>query len=144
MRIVEIKSLDNGAHRNQIICDCEISIPNGWAIIPDDMECKNFPFGELETREEVRTREVEVVRTVNKTRELPDVDEDGKEITRTEEYTEEEFTIEVEEYTVLVVSGWIPKDITKPKKIEQKPSRIDIIEAQITYTAMMTDTLLEE
>lgn len=26
---------------------------------------------------------------------------------------------------------------------EQKPSQMDIIEAQVTYTAMMTDTLLE-
>lgn len=26
---------------------------------------------------------------------------------------------------------------------EQKPSQLDIIEAQVTYTAMMTDTLLE-
>ena len=27
--------------------------------------------------------------------------------------------------------------------IEEKPSQLDIIEAQVTYTAMMTDTLLE-
>lgn len=27
--------------------------------------------------------------------------------------------------------------------IEEKPSHLDIIEAQVTYTAMMTDTLLE-
>lgn len=26
---------------------------------------------------------------------------------------------------------------------EEKPSQLDIIEAQVTYTAMMTDTLLE-
>lgn len=26
---------------------------------------------------------------------------------------------------------------------EQKPSQLDVIEAQVTYTAMMTDTLLE-
>lgn len=27
--------------------------------------------------------------------------------------------------------------------VEEKPSQLDIIEAQVTYTAMMTDTLLE-
>ena len=27
--------------------------------------------------------------------------------------------------------------------IEEQPSQLDIIEAQVTYTAMMTDTLLE-
>lgn len=30
-----------------------------------------------------------------------------------------------------------------PEKPEEKPSQLDIIEAQVTYTAMMTDTLLE-
>ena len=29
-------------------------------------------------------------------------------------------------------------------KVEEKPSQLDIIEAQITYTAMMTGTLMEE
>lgn len=28
-------------------------------------------------------------------------------------------------------------------KPEEKPSQLDVIEAQVTYTAMMTDTLLE-
>ena len=28
-------------------------------------------------------------------------------------------------------------------ELEQKPSQLDVIEAQVTYTAMMTDTLLE-
>ena len=27
--------------------------------------------------------------------------------------------------------------------VEEKPSQLDLIEAQVTYTAMMTDTLLE-
>ena len=27
--------------------------------------------------------------------------------------------------------------------VEEKPSQLDILEAQVTYTAMMTDTLLE-
>ena len=28
-------------------------------------------------------------------------------------------------------------------EVEEKPTQLDIIEAQVTYTAMMTDTLLE-
>lgn len=28
-------------------------------------------------------------------------------------------------------------------EVEEQPSQLDIIEAQVTYTAMMTDTLLE-
>ena len=46
MRLIEIKTLDNGAHSNQII-SCAISVPSGWAIIPEDMVCENFPFGDV-------------------------------------------------------------------------------------------------
>lgn len=46
MRLVEIQALDNGAHNNQTISD-EIPVLFGWAIIPDDMVCENFPFGEI-------------------------------------------------------------------------------------------------
>ena len=51
MTIIEISALDNGAHRNQTTSS-SISIPEGWAVIPDGMETENFPFGEV-TAEEV-------------------------------------------------------------------------------------------
>ena len=54
MRIVEIAALENGAHRNQvmdaplaILDGCSV-VPDGWALIPDDMETESFPFGTLE------------------------------------------------------------------------------------------------
>ena len=57
MRIVEIVALENGAHRNQtmdaplaILDGCSI-VPDGWALIPDDMETENFPFGEVTAEE---------------------------------------------------------------------------------------------
>ncbi len=50
MRIIEINALDNGAHNNQTI-NGVIPVPSGWAVIPDDMECENFPFGEVEVTE---------------------------------------------------------------------------------------------
>lgn len=44
MKLIEITALDNGAHNNQT-SDNQIQIPNGWAVIPDDMEIPNtFPF----------------------------------------------------------------------------------------------------
>ena len=52
MRIVEIVALDNGAHRNQT--GTFYTIPSGWAVIPDDMETPNFPFGEV-TVDETQT-----------------------------------------------------------------------------------------
>lgn len=45
MRIVEIIALENGAHRNQN--GAILSIPEGWAVIPEDMVCENFPFGDI-------------------------------------------------------------------------------------------------
>lgn len=53
MRIVEIKATQSGAHRNQTINGALPTIPEGWAVIPDDMVCENFPFGEVEAEEAV-------------------------------------------------------------------------------------------
>lgn len=48
MRLVEIAKQDNGAHRNNtIVYGAVDKIPEGWAVIPDEMETENFPFGEL-------------------------------------------------------------------------------------------------
>ena len=47
--IIEIKTLNNGGHRNQ--STTPQNIPEGWAIVPDDMETPNFPFGEIEVEE---------------------------------------------------------------------------------------------
>lgn len=41
------------------------------------------------------------------------------------------------------VDGKFILDPLPENKTEEKPSQIDILEAQVTYTAMMTDTLLE-
>lgn len=49
MRIIEIQSLENGGHRNQT-GDFEV-IPQGFAVITDDMETPNFPFGDVEVED---------------------------------------------------------------------------------------------
>lgn len=97
MKIIEIAPLDNGAHRNQ---NGGLSVvPSGWAVIPDNMECENFPFGEIEAAEI-----------------------DG----------------------VMTVTKWNPGVMPEPEpEADPEPTQLDIIEAQVTYTAMMTDTLLE-
>lgn len=48
MRIVEIAPQSNGAHRNQSFPGY---VPDGWAVIPDEMETPNFPFGDVEAEE---------------------------------------------------------------------------------------------
>lgn len=95
MRIIEIAPLSNGAHRNQ--AGAFSVVPDGWAVIPANMETINFPFGEVE------------VEKIN---------------------------------GVMTVTKWTPGEIPKPAPVVEEPSQQDIIEAQVTYTAMMTDTLL--
>lgn len=46
MRLVQIEKLENGAHLNQTTNNLSV-IPNGWAVIPDEMVTDNFPFGDL-------------------------------------------------------------------------------------------------
>ena len=79
MRIIEIAQQDNGSHRNQS-GDLKI-IPEGWAVIPDNMETKNFPFGEVEIEE------IDGIMTVTKwiTGEIPETKELEKSITETEQ-----------------------------------------------------------
>ena len=44
MRIIEIAALSNGAHNNQTM-GFDIPIPDGWAVIPEDMAIPDtFPF----------------------------------------------------------------------------------------------------
>lgn len=48
MRIVEITKSENGFHNN---CDFSTNVtfelPDGWAVIPENLETPNFPFGEV-------------------------------------------------------------------------------------------------
>lgn len=47
MRIIEIKPLPNGAHRNQTVSGV-VTVPDGWAEIPTDMAIpETFPFVDL-------------------------------------------------------------------------------------------------
>lgn len=50
MTIVCVEPLPNGAHANQTASGT-IPVPSGWAVIPDDMEPPNFPFGDIEVEE---------------------------------------------------------------------------------------------
>ena len=79
MRIIEIAMLPNGAHRNQ---EGEfITIPKGYAVVSDDMETPNYPFGEVEVAE------VDGVMTVTKwvAGTIPEVEEPKKPVTEIEQ-----------------------------------------------------------
>lgn len=50
MRIIKIVALDNGGHLNQTSNDI-IPIPDGWALIPDDVKTPNFPYGDITVKD---------------------------------------------------------------------------------------------
>lgn len=54
MRLVEIATLDNGAHRNQ---NCSLKVvPEGWAVIPETMTIPStFPFVNITVKDGVVT-----------------------------------------------------------------------------------------
>lgn len=113
MKILEIKALPNGAHRNQEWD--KLPIPDGWAVIPEDMELENFPFGNVTAEEVIHYKDVTVLRDVIKTREVPAVDEDGNPVMAEEEYTEQEMVTEQQPYGVMTVTGWEPLPMPEPE-----------------------------
>ena len=68
MRIIKIEKTSKDAHLWQS-ADVELKIPNGWAVIPDDMETPNLPYGDIVVEE------IEGVPTVTSwtPREMPEV-----------------------------------------------------------------------
>ena len=49
IKIVKIEQLENGAHLNQRANFK--AIPKGYALIPEDLETPNFPFGDITVEE---------------------------------------------------------------------------------------------
>ena len=120
MRIIEIKSLENGGHRNQT--GHFKTVPEGWAVIPDDMETPNFPFGEVETKDE----DIIKVETITKTETV-----DGKEVKKREE-------IEKVVGTRKVVTKWTAGVIPEAEEEETPVSAEEQLRADIDYIAIMT------
>ena len=50
MRLIEIASLPNGAHRNKTP-NSVTDIHDGWAVVPNNIETVNFPFGDVVVEE---------------------------------------------------------------------------------------------
>lgn len=138
MKIIEVLELHNGAHRNQ---SWGAAVPpDGWAVIPDDMELPtSFPFVGMEAEEVTYYRENVVEREVVKTREVPVLDEDGQPtfdeegnpLTTTEEYTETEGVIESEPYTILTVTA-LTEGVMPAPAPEPEPEQGPTIEERVT------------
>lgn len=103
MKIIEIKALPNGSHRNQEGIN---HIPEGYAHIPDEMPIPDtFPFVNIEVADEVRYNEV------------PHYNEET-----------EETEIERIPYTVKVVTSMTPGVVPEPEPTpEPKPTTEELI-----------------
>lgn len=101
------------------------SMIEGWAVVPEEMDLPDtFPFVNIEVAEVTHS----AVTTINS----KIVDDE----------IIDEIVILEPEFTQLEVVA-----MTEGEEIifetENVPTQLDVIEAQVTYTAMMTDTLLE-
>ena len=114
MRIICLTPIEDGVYTAYGSNSITVP-PDGWAYIPDDFQLPStFPrLSSIEAENVAYTREVER--------------EDGSK--------------EKREYTMITVTSMAEGTIPEP--VEPEPTQLDIIEAQVTYTAMMTDTLLE-
>ena len=113
MRIVKIEANPNGSH-NAHKAKHITTVPDGWAMIPEDMSLpESFPFVAIEAEEKIHYREVMVAPGVWEKKPFP----------------------------MMTVTSMIPGEV--PPASEPEPTWQERTEAQITYTAMMTDTLLE-
>ena len=144
MWIVNLAVNSNGSH-NDHRADHITTVPDGWAMIPEDFEVPDtFPFVDIEAEEMTYEREVKVLREVTKTREVETIDAEGKPITVPQEYKEIERVAEQHPYTMMTVTKMTPGIVPEPVETIPEPTQLDRIEAQVTYTAMCTDTLLME
>ena len=120
MWIVNLTANSNGSH-NDHRADHITTVPDGWAMIPDDFEVPDtFPFVDIKAELVTHYHEVKTV------------DAEGKSVT------------EQHPYTMMTVTKMTPGIVPEPVETIPEPSQLDRIEAQVTYTAMCTDTLLME
>lgn len=142
MQIIEIAALLNGAHRNQSWHE-EI-IPEGWALIPESIAIpETFPFVDIKVEDITYYRDVEQMREVVKTRDVPSFDGEGREITITEEYKEQEIVSVKVPYTrtevVEMTAGVMPEPEPEPEKQPTAQEDIDAMLVDHEYRL----TLLE-
>lgn len=117
---VNLKKNRDGSHAYQIGGYLE----PGWAAVPEDFVFpEEFPYVDIEAREVTHPQSVRIEKVLTN-------------------YGVVDQEIIEPEYTQMEVISMTPGEVIE---IEEPliPSQLDVIEAQVTYTAMMTDTLLE-
>lgn len=50
MRLIKIQAETSGGHAYQVSDSISV-VPNGWAVVPDNMETPNVPYGDITVEE---------------------------------------------------------------------------------------------
>ena len=120
MHIINLTPLEPGVY-NDHCSDGITAPPDGWAYIPEDFPLPStFPrLGSIEAEELTYI-----------------LDENGilVHITQSDEDDEPNGV------TIMTVTAMT--EGTLPEPVEEPPTQLDRVEAQVTYTALMTDTLI--
>ena len=144
MWIVNLTANPNGSH-NDHRADHITTVPDGWAMIPDDFTVPStFPFVGIEAEDVTFYREVEVEKEVTKTRDTGFTDEDGNSIT--EEYTEMETVTEERPYTVHTVTAMTEGEVPVVEEVEAEPTteeRVTALEEQLAESDEVAMALYE-
>lgn len=142
MHIICLTPLEEGVY-NDRASDTIATPPEGWAVIPEDFELPaTFPrLGSLKAEEKTYLREVETEKEVTKLRAVPVLGENGELTIAEEEFTERERVTELREYTMMTVTEMT--EGTPAPEVIAEPTQLDRMEAQVTYTALVTDTLID-
>ena len=135
MWIVNLEANPNGSH-NDHRADHITTVPDGWAMIPDDFTVPStFPFVGIEAEDVTFYREVEVEKEVTKVRNVPMYEEiDGvlAEVgVKMEEYTEMETVTEEVPYTVHTVTAMTEGEVPEVEEEEPEPTEVELLEQAI-------------
>lgn len=125
MIMIEIAPLSNGAHRNQSYHGI---LPNGWAIIPENMRCENFPFGE------VTAEKVDDVMTVTEWKPMPIPEPESIQPTIYEQIAELKQKLSDTDYQAIkYAEGWLTEEEYAPIKVQRQEWRdtINTLESDI-------------
>ena len=129
MHIINLTPLEPGVYCDHS-SDSITTLPNGWAMIPEDFELPStFPrCGMVEAEEIAHTYEVEVEKEVVKTREIESIDENGEPVIIAEEYTETEMVSEQRERVIMTVTKMT--EGVEPEPVEPEPTPMEVLQQE--------------
>ena len=136
MHIICLTPLEEGVYNDHISNNITMP-PEGWAMIPEDMEKPStFPrLGSLEAEEITYPYEVEVEKDEIKTRDVEIIGEDGEPVIVQEEYTEKVMVTEQREKVIMTVTKMTEGTLPEIIEVEPEPTAEEMLNAMLGVTS---------